>query len=156
MFPTLLTIASESEILFHISCILLEKAAILFLLEVPNFSFPVLSQFVFSLAILFLSSCLELFSSFYASVCILISNINGFIHIIFKVHEHIHNSYFEVLILRFSYTTFLCEYCRLWVLSWMSWIAYCVYHVKKKILSLMLWIVLVMVFITSKLSILGN
>lgn len=76
-------LSSAPEILPSLVLVKLSSEVFVDLLK---FLFPFLSQFEFSLL-----SCLELFIVF----------IKRFIHILFKVLEHTHNSYFEVLGLRF-------------------------------------------------------
>lgn len=56
--------------------------------------------------ILFLLTCLKLFCVFPSTVCVLSGFINGFIHDLFKVLDHIHTRYLEILVLCF-YVTFL-------------------------------------------------
>lgn len=84
------------------------------LLDFLNCFFPVLSQFGFSLLSLFLLLCLELFLFQYA-VCVLTDFIKAFSHILFKFLEHGLKSYFEILVLYFSYISFLRGYCDAWL-----------------------------------------
>lgn len=77
------------------------------LCAVGNFFY---AQFGFSFLILLQLLCLKQFS-FHSTVCVLIYFIKGFIHILFKVLEHIHNRYFEVLVLYFIHIAFLMVHC---------------------------------------------
>lgn len=90
-------LSSAPEILPSLVLVKLSSEVFVDLLK---FLFPFLSQFEFSLVISLLLSCLELFT-FYSTVCVFTDFIKRFIHILFKVLEHTHNSYFEVLGLRF-------------------------------------------------------
>ena len=85
-----------------------------FLFKFLNFSFPVLSQFEeFSCFVLFCFSfllpCLmpwTVLISFQICMCFPRFNYRLILTLI-KVHEHIHNCYFEVLVLYLTYITFL-------------------------------------------------
>lgn len=54
-------------------------------------------QFGYFIVILFLLSCLELFSSLHPTACVFIDLINGFVHFFFKVLELLFNSYLKSL-----------------------------------------------------------
>lgn len=77
------------QILSSMSCTLLVR----FTSEVFCLALNVsaLFQFVFSLEIQFLLSCLQLFSLIYSIVCVLTDFSKGFSHILLKVLEHTHD-----------------------------------------------------------------